>query len=553
MTTTDTPEPWYRNPHWQYRLGFLLVLVIATALRLQHIHNPILDHPNWRQGDTASIARNFARLQYNILYPQTNYNGPPPNYVELELQIVPFLAATLYKVFGVHEIFGRLISLLFSVGTVAVVGLYARWMFSSALAGVIAAFFYAVVPGSVYYGRTFTPDTTMVFFLTAALYATTRLIVEDEIFSQRSLARSTALLALAYLAKPVAVAGILAVAGALWERIRAGRTMRPTAMLVMLAVPLVILYLYDSNVSAHAEWHWASGITKLHVIPGLISAFTSVAGFKLKLDQFATVIGMLRMTMLGNVAFVLSIVSLIALAWVPARSKMALWGWLVGGLLYVYAVVTVERVDYYMYLLLPLCALAIGGALARFVASVLTVDAAPAARYAVVALVPLVGLATMLEAHAAVRPYYSYSKTAYRNAVFLDRSLPKNALVVLGHYGPDVLYYINRYGWEEDPYLWTPFDEESAIRKGARYFISVEDNRLHRNLELCAWLQRFPVRNAAAQWPVYETDPARERPGADAFWQAFRVAERAGHGRGFLDQHGVCLVHGLVNRWHVHT
>ena len=45
------------------------------------------------------------------MYPQTNYDGPPPNYVELELQIVPFLAATLYKIFGVHEIFGRLITL----------------------------------------------------------------------------------------------------------------------------------------------------------------------------------------------------------------------------------------------------------------------------------------------------------------------------------------------------------------------------------------------------------------------------------------------------------
>ena len=77
------------------------------------IHNPLLDHPAWRQGDTASIARNFATLQYNIMYPQTNYDGPPPNYVELELQIVPFLAASLYKVFGVHEIFGRLITLAF--------------------------------------------------------------------------------------------------------------------------------------------------------------------------------------------------------------------------------------------------------------------------------------------------------------------------------------------------------------------------------------------------------------------------------------------------------
>lgn len=518
----------------------MLIMLLAVALRLKGIHSPILDHPGWRQGDTASIARNFALLQYNILAPQTTYNGAPPHYVELELQIVPFLAATLYRIFGIHEIFGRLITIVFSVATVGVVGLFARWLFTSVSAGLIAAFFYAVLPGSVYYGRTFTPDTTMVFFLTAALYVVTRLIVEDEVFSQRSLARATALLTFAYLAKPVAVTGIVAVIAALWERLRSGRTMRPTAILVLLAVPLVILYLYDYRVAEHAEWHWASGITKLHVIPGLISAFTSASGFALKAVNFFKVLNMLRMTMLGTIAFVLSIASFVAIGWIPMRSRVVLWAWLAGGLLYTYVVVTVERVDYYMYLLLPLCALAIGGALAAFIRRMLAADAAPATRYALASLVPIVALACAAEGHAAVRPYYAYNKQAYRNAVFLDKTLPRDALVVIGHYGPDVQYYINRFGWEEDPYLWTPFDEQSAIRKGSRYFISIEDQRFRKNLELCAWMQRFPIRNPNAQWPVYETDPARERPGADAFWRAFRNAERAGNGRAFLDAHHVC-------------
>ncbi len=518
----------------------VLIALLAIVLRLKGIHDPILDHPAWRQGDTASIARNFATLQYNILYPQTNYNGPPPNYVELELQIVPFLAATLYKIFGVHEIFGRLISLVFSVGTVVIIGLFARWLFFSATAGLIAAFFFATFPGSVYYGRTFTPDTTMVFFLTAALYAVTRFIVEDEALTQRGLARVTALLTFAYLAKPVAVAGIIPVLGVIWERARAGRTMRVTALAVLLVIPLLILGVYDQRVSAHAEWHWASGITSLHVVPALKEAFTSGSGFALKFSQFREVLGMLRATMLGTLATILTVAAFIALPWVQTRSKAVLWGWLIGGLAYTYAVVTVERVDYYMYLLLPLCALVLGGAMARFIDYVLTVDAAPAARYAIAALVPLLALASFAQGRAAIRPYYEYSKQTYKGATTLNHVLAPGATVVVGHYGPDVLYYINRYGWEEDPYLWTPFDEESAIRKGARYFISIEDNRLRRNLELCAWLQRFPLMNAGAQWPVYVTDPARELPGSQAFWTAFRSAERAGKGRAFLDARHAC-------------
>jgi hypothetical protein len=525
----------------RFSLWVLLIVVFAVVLRLKGIHDPILDHPAWRQGDTASIARNFATLQYNIMAPQTNYDGRPPNYVELELQIVPFLAATLYKIFGVHEIFGRLITIAFSAGTVAVLAYFGRWLFSSAIAGLAAAFFYAIFPGSIYYGRTFTPDTTMVFFLTAALYVVARLVVEDEVFSQRSLARSTALLTLAYLAKPVAVAGIVPVAGMVYERVRSGRTMRPTAIMVMLVVPLLILYLYDVRVSEHAEWHWASGITKLHVIPSLKSAFTSWSGFALKFTQFRIVLGMRRPTMRGSLGFVRSIFGFIALIWTQSRSKALLWGWLVGGLLYTYAVVTVERVDYYMYLLLPLCALAIGALVLRFTAWVRGVDAAPVARYALLALVPLVALFTLVQARAAIAPYYHYSKQTYRNAVTLSRTLAPKALVVLGHYGPDVLYYIDRYGWEEDPYLWTPFDEESAIRKGARYFIAIEDNRVNKNLELCAWLQRFPLMDTGAKWPVYVTDPAHEVAGADAFWRAFRKAEAAGSGRAFLDARHVCL------------
>ncbi|HEY1975462.1 MAG TPA: glycosyltransferase family 39 protein [Candidatus Baltobacteraceae bacterium] len=516
--------------------------MIAVALRLKGIHDPILDHPAWRQGDTAGIARNFFRLRYDIMYPQTTYNGPPPNYVELELQIVPFLAATLYKLFGIHEVFGRLVSIAFSVGTVVVIGFFGRWLFSSSLAGLIGAFFFAVYPGSVYYGRTFTPDTAMVFFLTAAVYAVTRFLLENEQMDPRALARSAALLTFAYLAKPVAVVGLVPVLCGIWERARSGIHTRVTALAVLVVVPLAVLWLYDRRVASYAEWHWASGITTLHVLPALRAAFTSLPAFVDKLVLFREAIGMFAATIAGAIGFWLALGSFIALGWIGARTKSVLWGWLAAGLVYVFVVVTVERVDYYMLLLVPPFALVTGGALAAYVSSIARMTLAAAARYALVAIVPLVGAVVLVDGVATAAPYYAYPKAAYRNAVALDRTLDRNALVVIGHYGPDVQYYVDRFGWEEDPALWTPFDEESAIRKGARYFISIEDNRLRRNTELCAWLQRFPLLNPTAEWPVYQTDPARIAPKADAFWRAFRNAERRGRGRAFLDAHRVCTL-----------
>ena len=522
--------------------GLLGVLAIALALRLHGIGNPIMDHPGWRQGDTAAIARNFAERKYDILYPQTTYNGAPPNYVELELQIVPFLAASLDKVFGAHEVFGRLIALAFSLGTVVMLAVFARWLFGSALAGLIAAFFYAIFPGSVYYGRTFMPDCAMVFFLTLALYAAARLLLDRERLATRALAGTTALLTLAYLAKPVALLGLAPLAGLLWDRFRARKAMAPAGIAILVLLPVLVVWLYDRRVASYAEWHWASGITRLHVLPSLESAFGSLAAFAAKCTQFRLALGMLRDTMLGRISFLLAITAFVALPWISARSKTLLWAWLAGGLAYVFVVVTVERVDYYLYPILPLCALVIGGLLARFLALVRGVDAAPAARYALVALVPLVALAALLTSRAPVAAYYTYNGQAYRNAVELDRTLPPGALVVIAHYGADVQYYIDRFGWEEDPLLWTPFDEESAIAKGARYFIAVEDRRLRHNLELCAWLQRFPVKTNDGEWPVYETSPGEPSPSAMRFWRAFREAERRGLGRAFLDSRDVCRI-----------
>ncbi|MEO6990768.1 MAG: glycosyltransferase family 39 protein [Candidatus Baltobacteraceae bacterium] len=508
---------------WGWRLALGGVVLIGFVLRLHGIHDPLLDHPGWRQGDTAAIARNFATLDFNPFHPQTDYNGPPPNYVELELQIVPFLAAILYKLFGVHEIFGRVISIAFSLGTVGVLYSFGRYVFGSRLAGLSAAALFAIYPGSVYYGRTFTPDTTMVFFLTAALYAATRWVWESDGRSWQRFWPAALLTGGAVLAKPVAIVALVPIAAMLVARFGLLGVLRRPQSLAFVAIALGPYAAYDAYLARIAEWHWASGITRLHVLPSLARAFSTPAAFGAKLRAWWGTFGLLRTTMLGLGGTLLWVVA--AVVPVGRRARPLLFGWLAAAALYAYAVVTVERVDYYLYLVLPLAALWSGGFVAalvgRLARSSMTRRAALAAGFVAFALLAIDG-------RRAVAHYYHYDRNVYRAATALDTTLDPNALVVMGHYDPSVLYYINRKGWEEDPYLWTPFDEQSAIRKGARYFIAIENNRLRRNVELYAWLQRFPIKNAAAKWPVYETDPAKTLPGAEARWQEFRRRERAG-------------------------
>lgn len=520
-------------------LSLVLVTFVALALRLHGIADPIMDHPGWRQGDTAAIARNFAQLRFNPLYPQTTYNGPPPNYVELELQIVPFLAAIVYKITGVHVVVGRLLTVLFSLATVVTIGFFARRVFDSAAAGLFAAWCYAVFPGSVYYGRTFMPDCAMTFFLTAALFAAYVFFGTRSRVPPKGVALTTLLFALAFLAKPVAVLAIVPLGVLVVRRARDDRAALAAGAVVAL-IPLALLWLYDRQVAAHAEWHWASGITRLHVLPALVAALSSGGAFLAKCAQFRIVVGMFRETMTGPVAFWCSLLAFAVIAATHRRGASVLWGWLAAGLLYVFVVVTVERVDYYMMALLPLCAIAIGGLTAAYVRFIRGVDAAAVARTALLALVPALALVLLLTSRSPVQAYYGYNEAAYRGALLLDRSVPPGALLVVGHYGPDLQYYMNRFGWEEDPLLWTPFDEESAIAKGSRYFVAVEKTRLNHNLELCAYLQRFNVLRWNGPWPIYVTNPNRERTGAPTFWRAFRSAERVGRGRAYLDGAGVC-------------
>ena len=511
------------NGERRFWIAVLCCTAVGALLRLGGIHDPIFDHPGWRQGDTAAIARNFAQLQLNPLFPQTDYDGPPPNYVELELQIVPFLAALLYKIVGVHEVIGRLTSLAFGVATIPVVAAFARWLFRSAVAGVAAAAAFAILPGAWYYSHTFMPDTAMVFFTTCALYACARWLIDDG-GGWRGWWPGAVLLAVAFLAKPVAVTAAIPVAACAVARFGWRGALARPQLWALAAVAVVPLALYDHVVSSHAEWHWASGITRLHVIPSLLGAFTSVHGFLAKAVAFRHAFVMLATTMLGPVAFALACVA----CFVPLRSRCdaLVWGWLAGGLLYAYVVVTVERVDYYLYLVLPLGALLVG----RLCAYVLERWGAERERRATLA--GLAAVAWLLAAYTGYRevaPYYRWSRTNYVRAKQLDAALAPGALVVMGHYDPSILYTIGRKGWEEDPHLWTPFDEQSAIRKGARYFIAVERARLKQtNLELFCWLSRFPVLDANAAWPVYETDPANVLPGAEDRWRAFRRREMAG-------------------------
>src|SRR6185295_1799714 len=99
-------EIFLKRPLWTI-LGFSLLV------HLPGIQSPLMDYQAYRQCQTASMARNYVRHGMHFLSPELDTEGPPVR-AGTEFPIYSYLLALLYKVSGVHEILGRLLSCLFA-------------------------------------------------------------------------------------------------------------------------------------------------------------------------------------------------------------------------------------------------------------------------------------------------------------------------------------------------------------------------------------------------------------------------------------------------------
>jgi 4-amino-4-deoxy-L-arabinose transferase-like glycosyltransferase len=151
------------------KYSIYLILLLAFALRLYHIDSPVVGHHSWRQADTAAMARNYYENGYNFLYPQIDWGGNSPGYLESEFPIYQFIVALCYKAFGFTEFWGRFLSVIFSIIT-----LYYLYKLVKSLidepAALWSCFFLALFPRYMFFSRTIIPDITMIMFLVLGVY-----------------------------------------------------------------------------------------------------------------------------------------------------------------------------------------------------------------------------------------------------------------------------------------------------------------------------------------------------------------------------------------------
>jgi len=158
-----------------------LLLVAGFLVRLYKIENPVADWHSWRQADTSAVTRNYVKYGVDLLYPRyddfSDVSGHglfnPLGFRFVEFPVFNLLHFGLFSLgsifYGTLEFWGRMTSILAALGSSIFLFLIVRRQVS-AIAGLLSAAFYLLLPFNIYFTRVILPDPLMVTLFLAALY-----------------------------------------------------------------------------------------------------------------------------------------------------------------------------------------------------------------------------------------------------------------------------------------------------------------------------------------------------------------------------------------------
>lgn len=117
---------------------------------------PITDGDSYRQGATASIARNYYEKGYSVFSPRITGWGTldQPEIWPNEFPLYPYLISRIYFITGEKEWVGRIITILFClIGALGLYDLVRRY--DNTRTALFAAMWYLITPQAIYHGRCF--------------------------------------------------------------------------------------------------------------------------------------------------------------------------------------------------------------------------------------------------------------------------------------------------------------------------------------------------------------------------------------------------------------
>ncbi len=191
------------------KIAILLLVILGFILRFWMIDAPIADWHSWRQADTAAVTRNFIREGFNPFIPKYddmsgNAETPIPNpqrFRFVEFPIYNIFVYPLYLLFGTGDLFHRLVSSIFSLGSIIFLYLIVK-KYSDRFLAFFSALTFTMLPFNIFFSRSTLPEPTFIFFSLGMIYFVSQWIEEEKI---NSLVPAFIFTSVAFLIKPWAI------------------------------------------------------------------------------------------------------------------------------------------------------------------------------------------------------------------------------------------------------------------------------------------------------------------------------------------------------------
>ena len=420
------------------------IVLLAVGIPLTTINQPFIDRWSWRQSDVAAISRNYTLPEARFAYPQIDWAGNAPGYVGTEFPILPFVAAAVYRVAGIHEWIGRVQSLVFFAISIPFFILLVRETLGES-AATWSTVFYSFAPVVLMSSRCFMPDMPSLSLSLGGLYFFSRWLRQ---LHWPWLLASGVALALAILVKlPTAIIGA-PLACLVLQRFGWSALRRPALWLfaILVLAPPAIWYWHAAQVAREFYPHHFFGAGGVELMP------------------IGWYIGIARRIAWSSITIVPLVLACFGL-WL-ARNKSAAWlfySWLAAIALFVVIVGYGNRHPWYQLPLVPVVA-AFAGYGTNWIQNRLGTHRG----LGIVAMTVIAGVFAAQSFLAVSRLYRPAAADLRLLGLALRGQTTPGSLIIVADYGdPTALYYGERKGWhfteEESIYNGHPHTSEEAI------------------------------------------------------------------------------------------
>jgi len=441
------------------KVVLFLIIIIAFSVRLWRIDTPLADWHSWRQADTSAVSRNFVKNGIDLLHPRfddlsnvASGVDNPEGWRFVEFPVYNALQALTFKSFGFFslEVWGRLVSIFFSLGSLVFIYFLVR-KYLGGLTALFSVFFFAFLPYSIYYSRVILPEPATVFAGLGMLFCWDQFVTEKRFKRKVAFGLSGLLFgSLAFLLKPYVGVYLLPLAATAIKTY--GLKLKNYLLLgVLILLTLVPFYLWRSWMSQYPEgipaFDWLFNENGIRFSPYFFYWIFAKRLGELILGFWGAsllVLGLVYRKEKEGAFFYLFLAGILAYFWILAGGNV--------------------KHDYYQILSLPVVAVFLGkGAEFLFNAPSKNINRFISRIILLVVIVFSLGFSWF-----QIKNYFNINNEAMVLAgKRADQILPLNAKVI-APYGGDTafLYQTNRQGWP------VGIEIEKMVEKGAQFYIN---------------------------------------------------------------------------------